>query len=53
MEFLTSPNAEYDQEYDYYSITLNNPIDMALVNGLSLSYFDLLGNQYGVHWQTP
>lgn len=53
MEFLTSPNAEFDDDYDYYTITFKNPINMALVNGLSLSYFDLLGNQYAVNWETP
>ena len=49
-EILTSTNAKYDDDYDYYTVELENPVDMNSLQDLSLSYFDILGNQYGVSW---
>ena len=50
LEIRTSTNAKYDDDYDYYTVELENPIAMSSVLTISLSYFDILGNQYNVWW---
>lgn len=50
LEIRTSTNAKYDDDYDYYTVELENPIAMSSVSTISLSYFDILGNQYNVWW---
>lgn len=49
-EIRTSTNAKYDDDYDYYTVELETPVDMNSIQDLSLSYFDILGNQYNVWW---
>jgi len=49
-ELLSSTNAKYDEDYDYYNITFESPIDLKLISSIRLSYFDILGNQYSVEW---
>lgn len=50
-EVLSPTNAKYDDKYDYYNVTFEKPFDMKLVSSIRLSYFDILGNQYGVGWE--
>ncbi|MFZ4583068.1 MAG: hypothetical protein ACOYM7_10505 [Paludibacter sp.] len=49
-EVLSPTGAKYDDKYDYYKVELEKPLDMKSISNIRLSYFDILGNQYGVGW---
>lgn len=51
IEVRSSANAKYDDTYDYFSITFEEPIDMRYIANVSLRYFDMLGNEYSVNWK--
>jgi hypothetical protein len=50
-EVLSPTGAKYDDKYDYYNVEFEKPLDMKSVSSIRLSYFDILGNQYGVGWE--